>query len=63
MSRDGWLPPGVTHADIDRAAEDPNGLWWCSACGAANTVEHDWRCSCCWKEYDEEQDESGSCRA
>ena len=55
----GWLPPGCTDADIDRAAEDPNGpeLWWCSACGAANTIEHDWRCSCCWKEYDEEQDD------
>jgi hypothetical protein len=44
MSTDGWLPPGVTDADIDRAAQphDPDALpcrWEkvsgvCMICGA-----------------------------
>ena len=41
MSTDGWLPPGVSDADIDRAAQGPD-LWpckwnengFCETCGA-----------------------------
>lgn len=29
MSRDGWLPPGVTDADIDRACERYEDLFYC----------------------------------
>jgi rubrerythrin len=64
MSKDGWLPPGVTDADIDRAApgyydeelEEPR-LWHCSACGTPNDRAEDWYCSVCHKLFDEDEDD------
>jgi hypothetical protein len=47
----GWLPPGVTDADIDRAAQGPDEWpcqWdengYCLTCGAApdDVCEFDW---------------------
>lgn len=29
MSRDGWLPPGVTDADVDCAVQDSEPLFYC----------------------------------
>jgi hypothetical protein len=54
MSRDGWLPSGVTNADIDRAAqgEEPR-LWHCPACHAVNT-EEEVRCSLCHHPLDDD---------
>ena len=61
----GWLPPGCTDADIDRAAEDPNGpaeeleprRWCCSACGQMNDRAEDWRCTQCHKMFDDTEDD------
>ena len=48
MSRDGWLPPGVTDRDIDEAA--PPGPV-CSRCGADDCelmlLEGKWTCAAC----------------
>jgi hypothetical protein len=59
MSRDGWLPPGVTDADIDRTAEPDYEHWrtWhCTACGQANGYE-DIRCTQCHKEFEPDVDD------
>jgi len=51
MSRDGWLPPGVSHEDVERAA----GAWdeeevYCCACPCpccAPVEDEDTRCPMC----------------
>ena len=49
MSNDGYLPPGCTHSDVDRAA---GVLAWCEECEREVYVDDDGNCRECGAELE-----------